>query len=84
MRRWGPRVAVVAAVVVVAAGHTPWIAQLAPWFRFPAHRGLDVAGRVGADTLAAAPGRVTVARDSGGLCGLIVAIDHEPHGYPWR
>jgi murein DD-endopeptidase MepM/ murein hydrolase activator NlpD len=45
------------------------------------HRGIDVAGRIGSDVLAAADGRVTVARDNGDLCGLIVVIDHEPHGY---
>jgi hypothetical protein len=31
--------------------------------------------------LAAADGRVTVARDSGDLCGLIIVIVHDPHGY---
>ena len=31
--------------------------------------------------LAAAAGRVSVARDNGGLCGLIVVLDHEP---PYR
>jgi hypothetical protein len=45
------------------------------------HRGIDVAGRIGSDVLAAADGRVTVAHDNGDLCGLIVVIDHEPHGY---
>jgi murein DD-endopeptidase MepM/ murein hydrolase activator NlpD len=45
-----------------------------------AHRGVDVAGRMGADVLAAAAGRVTVARDNRDLCGLIVVIDHDPHG----
>ncbi len=45
------------------------------------HRGMDVAGRIGADVLAAADGRVTVARDTGGTCGLIVVIVHDPHGY---
>lgn len=45
------------------------------------HRGLDFAGRVGADVLAAADGRVVAARDNRDLCGLIVAIVHEPHGY---
>jgi murein DD-endopeptidase MepM/ murein hydrolase activator NlpD len=44
------------------------------------HRGIDVAGRLGADVLAAADGRVTVARDNRDLCGLIVVIDHEPYG----
>lgn len=45
------------------------------------HRGIDVAGDVGADVLAAADGRVTAVHDSEGLCGLLVAIAHEPHGY---
>lgn len=49
--------------------------------RLSRHRGLDVAARPGDDALAAAEGRVTVARDHGDLCGLIVVIDHEPHGY---
>ena len=49
--------------------------------RLDAHRGIDVAGRPGVDVLAAAGGRVTVARDSHDLCGLIVVVDHEPHGY---
>lgn len=49
--------------------------------RLSAHRGLDIAGRVGADVLAAADGRVTVARDNRDLCGLIVVIAHDPHGY---
>jgi murein DD-endopeptidase MepM/ murein hydrolase activator NlpD len=44
---------------------------------FRRHRGLDVAGRLGDDVLAAADGRVTVARDNGYPCGLIVVIDHE-------
>ncbi len=45
------------------------------------HRGLDVAAGLGADVLAAADGRVAVARDNRDLCGLIVVIDHDPHGY---
>lgn len=45
------------------------------------HRGIDVAGSVGADVLAAADGRVTVARDNRDLCGLIVVIDHDPGLY---
>jgi hypothetical protein len=45
------------------------------------HRGIDVAGAVGADVLAAADGRVGVARDNRDLCGLIVVIDHEPGPY---
>lgn len=49
--------------------------------RLDRHRGIDVKGPVGVDVLAAAEGRVTVARDSGGLCGLIVVVVHDPHGY---
>jgi len=45
------------------------------------HRGIDVKGRVGTDVLAAAEGRVTVARDTQDLCGLIVVVVHDPHGY---
>jgi murein DD-endopeptidase MepM/ murein hydrolase activator NlpD len=45
------------------------------------HRGIDVAGLIGSDVLAAADGRVTVAGDNRDLCGLIVVVDHEPHGY---
>jgi len=48
--------------------------------RLSPHRGIDVAGRMGADVLAAAEGRVTVARDNRDLCGLIVVIDHDPYG----
>lgn len=49
--------------------------------RLDPHRGIDVLGRVGSDVLAAADGRVTVARDSQDLCGLIVVVVHDPHGY---
>lgn len=49
--------------------------------RLDRHRGIDVKGPVGVDVLAVAEGRVTVARDSGGLCGLIVVVVHDPHGY---
>jgi murein DD-endopeptidase MepM/ murein hydrolase activator NlpD len=49
--------------------------------RLDAHRGIDVKGRLGADVLAAAEGRVTVARDNRDLCGLIVVVVHDPHGY---
>jgi murein DD-endopeptidase MepM/ murein hydrolase activator NlpD len=31
--------------------------------------------------LAAADGRVVLARDHGDLCGLIIVIVHDPHGY---
>jgi murein DD-endopeptidase MepM/ murein hydrolase activator NlpD len=36
---------------------------------------------MGGDVLAAADGRITVARDNRGLCGLIVVIDHDPGPY---
>ncbi|HSE06213.1 MAG TPA: M23 family metallopeptidase [Methylomirabilota bacterium] len=49
--------------------------------RLDAHRGIDVKGPVGADVLAAADGRVAAARDHQGLCGNIVAVVHDPHGY---
>ena len=45
------------------------------------HRGVDIAGSMGADVLAAADGRVTVARDNRDSCGLIVVIDHDPGPY---
>lgn len=45
------------------------------------HRGIDVKGPVGSDVLAAADGRVVMAREHGDLCGLIVVIVHDPHGY---
>jgi murein DD-endopeptidase MepM/ murein hydrolase activator NlpD len=48
--------------------------------RLSPHRGVDIAGKMGADVLAAADGRITVARDNRDLCGLIVAIAHDPHG----
>jgi murein DD-endopeptidase MepM/ murein hydrolase activator NlpD len=61
----------------ILAGFGDWLgAEGYP--RPSAHRGLDVAARMGADVLAAADGRVTVARDNRDLCGLIVVIDHEP------
>jgi murein DD-endopeptidase MepM/ murein hydrolase activator NlpD len=49
--------------------------------RLSSHRGVDFKGRVGAEVLAAADGRVVVARDHGDLCGLIIVVLHEPHGY---
>jgi murein DD-endopeptidase MepM/ murein hydrolase activator NlpD len=49
--------------------------------RLSAHRGIDVAGPIGADVLAAADGRITVARDSRDLCGLIVVVVHDPYDY---
>ena len=71
-----------------SAGGTPRIlAGFGDWRgaegypRLDPHRGIDVLGRVGSDVLAAADGRVTVARDSQDLCGLIVVVVHDPHGY---
>jgi murein DD-endopeptidase MepM/ murein hydrolase activator NlpD len=45
------------------------------------HRGIDLAGRVGAPVLAPADGDVIVARDHRGSCGVMVVIEHEPEGY---
>jgi len=45
------------------------------------HRGIDFKGTVGADVLAAADGRVVVARDNQDLCGLIIVLVHDSHGY---
>ena len=49
--------------------------------RLDPHRGIDVKSRVGTDVLAAAEGRITVARDREDLCGLIVVVVHDPLGY---
>lgn len=75
-------------VLVPSAGPDPKIlAGFGDWRgaegypRLDRHRGIDVAGPPGVDVLAAADGRVTVARDSHDLCGLIVVIVHEPHGH---
>jgi murein DD-endopeptidase MepM/ murein hydrolase activator NlpD len=63
------------------------LARFGDWFGsegyplFRGHRGLDIKGSPGSDVLAAADGRVTVARDNGYPCGLIVVIDHDP---PYR
>jgi murein DD-endopeptidase MepM/ murein hydrolase activator NlpD len=64
----------------ILAGFGDWLGSEGYPLLSP-HRGVDIAGKMGADVLAAAGGRVTVARDSRGLCGLIVAIDHDPYGY---
>jgi len=45
------------------------------------HRGVDVAGPVGAAVLASADGRVILASDSGGSCGLMVVIVHDADGH---
>lgn len=64
----------------IHAGFGDWLG--AEGYPLPGpHRGIDVGGRIGADVLAAADGRVTVARDNRDLCGLIVVIDHDPGPY---
>lgn len=81
-----PLTHLVRAVTPVAGGAPRIHSGFGDWLgsegypRLSPHRGIDIAGRIGADVLAAADGRVTVARDSRGLCGLIVVIDHDPHG----
>jgi murein DD-endopeptidase MepM/ murein hydrolase activator NlpD len=62
----------------IHAGFGDWLGSEG-YPRLTPHRGIDVAGTMGADVLAAADGRVTVARDNGDLCGLIVVIDHDPY-----
>jgi murein DD-endopeptidase MepM/ murein hydrolase activator NlpD len=64
----------------IHAGFGDWLGSEG-YPRLSPHRGVDVAGRMGADVLAAADGRVTVARDNRDLCGLIVVIDHDPYGF---
>ena len=67
----------------ILAGFGDWFGSEGyPLFR--RHRGLDIKGSPGSDVLAAADGRVTVARDNGGLCGLIVVIDHDPDPQGYR
>lgn len=75
-------------ILLAAPGGAPRVlVGFGAWFggegypRPSPHRGVDFAGTVGADVLAAAGGRVTVARDSQDLCGLIIVIVHDPHGY---
>jgi murein DD-endopeptidase MepM/ murein hydrolase activator NlpD len=82
-----PVMHLVRALTAPGDGAPPILAGFGDWLgsegypRLSPHRGIDVAGRVGADVLAAADGRVTVARDNRDLCGLIVVIDHDPYGY---
>jgi len=65
-----------------AASHRLWrVAGRGGDPRSSSHRGIDVGGRTGGDVLAAADGRITVARGNRGLCGLIVVIDHDPGPY---
>jgi murein DD-endopeptidase MepM/ murein hydrolase activator NlpD len=69
------------------AGEPLVLARFGDWLgsegfpRLSAHRGIDVVGRPGSDVLAAADGRVIVARDNRDLCGLILVLVHAPHGY---
>jgi murein DD-endopeptidase MepM/ murein hydrolase activator NlpD len=65
---------------LILAGFGDWLGSEG-YPRPSPHRGLDIAGRIGADVLAAAGGHVTVARDTHDLCGLIVVIEHDPYGY---
>jgi murein DD-endopeptidase MepM/ murein hydrolase activator NlpD len=82
-----PLARLLSTMVPVAGGAPRILAGFGDWRgaegypRLDRHRGIDIAGRVGSDVLAAADGRVTVARDSQGLCGLIVVVVHDPHGY---
>jgi murein DD-endopeptidase MepM/ murein hydrolase activator NlpD len=70
-----------------AAGPPRILAGFGDWLggegypRLSPHRGLDFKGPPGADVIAAADGKVTVARDNRDLCGLIVVVLHDPHGY---
>jgi murein DD-endopeptidase MepM/ murein hydrolase activator NlpD len=63
----------------IHAGFGDWLGSEG-YPRLSPHRGVDIGGRTGGDVLAAADGRVTVARDNQDLCGLIVVIDHDPYG----
>lgn len=63
----------------IHAGFGDWLGSEG-YPRLRPHRGVDIAGRMGADVLAAADGRVAVARDNRDLCGLIVVIDHDAYG----
>jgi murein DD-endopeptidase MepM/ murein hydrolase activator NlpD len=45
------------------------------------HGGLDVAGRFGTPVLAAAGGRVRVARDNADSCGLTIVLQHDVDAY---
>jgi murein DD-endopeptidase MepM/ murein hydrolase activator NlpD len=82
-----PATRLLSLLIPPAAGAPRILAGFGDWLggegypRLSPHRGIDVAGRPGADVLAAADGRVTVARDNHDLCGLIIAIAHDPHGY---
>ena len=77
----------VRALVLPQDGTPPVLTRFGDWFGaegyplFARHRGIDLGARPGDDVIAAAPGRVTVARDNRDLCGLIVVIDHEPGDY---
>jgi len=64
----------------ILAGFGDWVSAEG-YPRLSPHRGIDFSGKISADVLAAADGRVAVAEDSRDLCGLKVVIVHEPYGY---
>jgi murein DD-endopeptidase MepM/ murein hydrolase activator NlpD len=82
-----PLTRMVGVMASAGSGAPRILAGFGDWFggegypRPSPHRGIDVAGRIGADVLAAADGRVVVARDNGDLCGLIIVIVHDPYDY---
>jgi murein DD-endopeptidase MepM/ murein hydrolase activator NlpD len=82
-----PCTRLVGAIASSRGGHPRILAGFGDWLgaegypHLSPHRGLDIAGSIGSDVLAAADGRVTVARDNRDSCGLIVVIAHDPHGY---
>lgn len=82
-----PGVRFVGALRAVPPGSTRVLAGFGDWIgaegypKLVPHTGVDVAARPGTDVLAAADGRVVLARDRADLCGNIIVIVHEPHDY---